>query len=92
MMAVDAAGLTREFNLPDDGEVARVVALAETLIADLAPTAPVALKDEATVAIVVYLAYRPPGRASDEWANIWAGSGAAGLLSAHVVRRAVTIG
>ena len=70
----------------------RLLAVAETLVAERAPGAPDPLKDAATVALSAYLYDRPSAGAGTRFANAWANSGASELLSAYLRRRALVIG
>ena len=70
----------------------RLLAVAETLVAERAPSAPDPLADAATVALSAYLYDRPSAGAGTRFANAWANSGASELLSAYVRRRALVIG
>ena len=70
----------------------RLLATAETLVAERAPGAPDPLKDAATLAIAAYMYDRPTAGAGSRYANAWSFSGASEILTAHVRRRARVIG
>lgn len=57
-----------------------------------APKAPTPIKDEAAIRVSGYLYDTPTAARGDLYANAWANSGAASLLSHWIVRRAASVG
>ena len=67
----------------------RSLGVADATIALLAPDAPDAVKDEATVRFTAYLYDTPSAPSGDRYAAAWRNSGAAALVASWVVRRIV---
>ena len=70
----------------------RVLATAQTLVAERTPTAPALLCDQAILNIAGYLYDRPTASPGTRFANAWGNSGASELLAAYVRRRARIVG
>ena len=69
--------------------IARLGAVAESLVELHAPNAPEVVKAEAMIRIAGYLYDSPSAGAMQRYANAWANSGAAALLNPWVERRAI---
>ena len=67
----------------------RSLGVADATVALLAPDAPTAVKDEATVRYAGYLYDAPSAPSGDRYAAAWRNSGAASLVASWVVRRIV---
>ena len=100
-MAVSVAQLSGALRIgdgttePEEPQLAiltRLAAVAEALVAVTAPDAPETIRDEAVIRIASYLYDAPTSAASDRYAAAMVNSGAGGLLSRWVSRRAVTGG
>lgn len=70
----------------------RVLATAQTLVAERTPTAPALLCDQAILNLAGYLFDRPSASPGTRFANAWGNSGASELLAAYVRRRARIVG
>ena len=77
---------------PQRGMIKRLMEVAEALVSVTAPAAPETIRDEASIRIAAYLYDAPTSAASDRYAAAMVNSGAGGLLSRWVSRRAVTGG
>ena len=67
----------------------RLSGVADATVELLAPDAPEAIKDEATILYAASLYDRPNAASGDRYAAAWRNSGAAALVAAWVVRRIV---
>ena len=70
----------------------RLLATAETMVAERASSAPSALRDQATIAIAAFMYDKPSSPAGTRYSNAWASSGASEILSRYITRRALVIG
>ena len=78
--------------LPEVGDQLRgFQTLARALVAKSAPEAPGDVQTEAIVAVVSYLYDRPSASSGSRFANVWKNSGAAAMLRAWTVRRALGV-
>ncbi len=77
---------------PQRAMIKRLMEVAEALVSVTAPAAPEPVRDEASIRIASYLYDAPTSAASDRYAAAMVNSGAGGLLSRWVSRRAVTGG
>ncbi|MDE2901751.1 MAG: hypothetical protein OXP73_01850, partial [Chloroflexota bacterium] len=66
----------------------RLLGVGDAMVAQIAPTAPEAIKDEALVRFAAYLYDQPTAGRGDSYGNAWRNSGAASLVTRWVVRRA----
>ena len=83
---------TTEPEEPQLAILTRLAAVAEALVSVTAPDAPETIRDEAAIRIASYLYDAPTSAGSDQYAAAMVNSGAGGLLSRWVSRRAVTGG
>ena len=83
---------TTEPEEPQLAILTRLAAVAEALVSVTAPDAPEIIRDEAVIRIASYLYDAPTSAGSDQYAAAMVNSGAGGLLSRWVSRRAVTGG
>ena len=77
-------------NAPEEpiaGILNRLMGVSEAFVDLMASTAPEPIRDEATVRMSAYLYDAPTASRGDKYANAWANSGAAGLLSRWTYRR-----
>ena len=70
----------------------RLRSTAESMVLERAPLAPVALRDQAVIAIAAYLFDKPTAAPGNRYSNAWTNSGASVFLAAHVSRVARAIG
>lgn len=100
-MAVSVAQLAVELRLISEASEAipdgqretltRLLDYAGAALAEVAPTAPAALQDQATIRLCGYLFEAPASAAGAGYANALRNSGALSIVSRHIARRAVTI-
>ena len=81
---------TTEPEEPQLAILTRLAAVAEALVSVTAPDAPETIRDEAAVRIASYLYDAPTSAGSDRYAAAMVNSGAGGLLSRWIPRRAIT--
>ena len=67
----------------------RLLGVGEALVDLLAPSAPDAIKDEATIRVAAYLYDQPTAAQGNRYANAWRSSGAGALVARWVVERAL---
>ena len=94
-LAVDLRIITNPADTVEPGQIViltRLLAVAETLVAERAGDAPEALKDSAIISIASYMYDKPSAGAAGRYANAWTNSGAAAILANYIRRRAKAIG
>ena len=95
-MAVSIGELAVALRLTDGSEpvepqlsiLNRLMGVAEAHVTLLAPNAPVAVRDEATIRMAAYMFDSPPAPGGDRHANAWRNSGAGALVARWISRRA----